>query len=157
MKYLLFSIALFLCVNITAQELAKKSKIFVRVYNSEGQKIAKGKILDITDDALTLKKWSKSITIPLKEISYIRTKRTKGHNLLIGGVTGALIPAIAYSGNDSGGWGTVAIVLLTPITGIIGTGIGYLTTVFKKSIYYSIQGDPLKWEGFMEDMYQPRS
>jgi len=145
-----------LCVNITAQDLPKKSKIFVRVYNNQGDKIAKGKILEITEDALTLKKWSKSITIPLKEISYIKTKRTKGHNLLIGGVTGALIPTMAYAGTDSGGWGTVAIVLLSPITGILGTGIGYLTTVFKKSIHYFIQGDALKWQGFKETLFAPK-
>jgi hypothetical protein len=160
MKYLLFTIALFLCVNITGQELPKKSKIFVRVYNNEGQKIAKGKILRITDEALILKKGSKSITIPTNEISHLKTKRTNGHNILIGGLVGAGIPvfgyALLYEGDNTGGWVTVASLILAPIVGAIGSGIGYITTLFKNSQYYSIQGDPIKWQGFKEAMYSPQ-
>jgi RNase P/RNase MRP subunit p29 len=91
MKYLLFTIALFLCANITAQELPKKSKTFVRVYNNQGEKIAKGKILDITDNSLTLKKGSNSITIPLSEIATLKTKRSNGNNVLFGAVGGSLL------------------------------------------------------------------
>ena len=98
MKYLLFTIALFLCVNITAQELPKKSKIFVRVYNNEGQKIAKGKILKITDSTLVLKKGSRSITVPSSEISNIKTKRTKGHSVLMGALPGAALLIISNDG-----------------------------------------------------------
>ena len=157
MKYLLFTIALFLCVNITAQELPKKSKIFVRVYNNEGQKIAKGKILSITDDNLILKKGNSSITVPSNEISYLKTKRTNGHNILIGGLVGAGIPVFGFAlSGDGDGWGTVGAIILAPIVGAIGSGIGYITTLFKNSQHYSIQGDPIKWQGFKEDMYNPQ-
>lgn len=154
MKYLLFTIALFLCVNITAQELPKKSKIFVRVYNNEGQKIAKGKILNITDDTLILKKGSGSITVPSNEIMYIKTKRTNGHNMLIGGIAGG--GYALYGASKSGDWGVVAAVILTPIFAAIGSGIGYITTLFKNSQHYSIQGDPIKWQGFKETMFSPQ-
>jgi hypothetical protein len=154
MKYLLFTIALFLCVNITAQELPKKSKIFVRVYNNEGQKIAKGKILNITDDTLILKKGSGSITVPSNEIMYIKTKRTNGHNMLIGGIAGG--GYALYGASKSGDWGVVAAVILTPIFATIGSGIGYITTLFKNSQHYSIQGDPIKWQGFKETMFSPQ-
>ncbi|MGK0325224.1 MAG: hypothetical protein ACJA1D_000563 [Polaribacter sp.] len=153
MKYLLFTIALFLCLNITAQELPKKSKIFVRVYNNEGQKIAKGKILKITDEALILKKGSKSITIPTNEISYLKTKRTNGHNILIGGLAGA---GLVLYGVGNGNVDPFVAVLITPVVSGLGIGIGYITTLFKNSQYYSIQGDPIKWEGFKEAMYAPQ-
>ena len=157
MKYLLFTIALFLCVNIKAQELPKKSKVFVRVYNNEGQKIAKGKILEITDKALILKKGSSSITVPTNEIMYLKTKRTNGHNILIGGLVGAGIPVFGYAlVGDSDGWATAAAVILAPIVGAIGSGIGYITTLFKNSQHYSIQGDPIKWKGFKETLYAPQ-
>ena len=157
MKYLLFAITLFLCVNIKAQELPKKSKIFVRVYNENGKKIAKGKILKITDSTLVLKKGSSSITVPSNEISYLKTKRTNGHNILIGGLVGVGIPVFGFAlSGDSDGWATVAAVILAPIVGAIGSGIGYITALFKNSQHYSIQGDPIKWKGFKEDMYSPQ-
>jgi hypothetical protein len=158
MKYLLFTIALFLCINITAQELPKKSKIFVRVYNKEGQKIAKGKILNITDEALILKRGSSSITIPTTDIMYIKTKKTNGHNMLIGGLagTGYVLYGVTQS-SGGGGWGTTIAIILTPVFAAIGSGIGYITTLFKNSQHYSIQGDPIKWQGFKETMYQPEN
>ena len=153
MKYLLITIALFLCVNITAQELPKKSRIFVRVYNNEGQKIAKGKILNITDDALILKKGSSSITVPNEDIMYIKTKKTNGHNVLIGGAAGAGFVLGLGLGGD--GLDALAAVIIIPVFAAIGSGIGYITSLFKNSQHYSIQGDPAKWQGFKEVMYAP--
>ena len=155
MKYLLLSITFLLCLNITAQELPKKSKVFVRVYNNEGKKIAKGKILNITDDALILKKGGSSITVPTADIMYLKTKRTNNHNVLIGGLAGVsygLYGSAQSSGED---YSTLSFVLLTPIFAAIGSGIGYITTLFKNSQHYSIQGDPVKWQGFKEAMYAP--
>jgi len=155
MKYLLFAITLFLCVNIKAQELPKKSKVFVRIYNNEGQKIAKGKILNITDDVLILKKGSSSITVPSSEIMYLKTKKTNSHNMLIGGLAGAgfVLYGVAQPGGD--GYDAIAAVLLTPVFAAIGSGIGYITTLFKNSQHYSIQGDPIKWQSFKEAMFAP--
>ncbi len=149
MKYLLITIALFLCANITAQELPKKSKVFVRVYNNEGQKIAKGKILNITDDALILKKGSSYITVPTTDIMYIKTKKTNGHNVLIGVLAGAGVGKLAGGGVQ----GAPAALLLTPVF----AAIGYITTLFKNSQHYSIQGDPVKWKSFKENMYSPQN
>lgn len=153
MKYLLFTIALFLCANITAQELPKKSKIFVRVYNNQGEKIAKGKILNITDEALILKKGSSSITVNITDIMYIKTKRTNGHNVLIGGLAGSGLALYGVSQSD--GWGTAIAIIFTPVLATIGSGIGYITTLFKNSQHYSIQGDPIKWQAFKEAMFAP--
>jgi hypothetical protein len=131
----------------------KKSKVFVRVYNNEGQKIAKGKILNITDDALILKKGSSSITIPTADIMYIKTKKTNGHNVLIGGVAGAgFVLGLGLAGD---GLDAFAAVIIIPVFAVIGSGIGYITSLFKNSQHYSIQGDPTKWQGFKEVMYAP--
>lgn len=162
MKYLLFTIALFLCANITAQELPKKSKIFVRVYNNQGEKIAKGKILDITDNSLTLKKGSSSVTVPLSEIETLKTKKSNGNNVLFGAVGGSLLGfgiVASNSGPCDGfdctgkGLSYVAAIILP----MIGSGIGYLTTLFKNSKEYIISSDVVKWKGFMEDMYSPQN
>jgi hypothetical protein len=147
MKYLLFTIALFLCINTKAQELPKKSKIFVRVYNNEGQKIAKGKILKITDSTLVLKKGSRSITVPSSEISNIKTKRTKGHSVLMGALPGAAL--LIISNNV---YAAAASILLT----LVGTTAGFIASLFKKSTTYSFTGDIDKWKGFKEDMYNPQ-
>ena len=99
---------MFLCLHGAAQELLKNSKIFVSVYKNEGQKIAKEKILNTTDDALILKKGSSSITIPTTDIMYIKTKKTNGHNVLIGGVAGArFVLGLGFGGN-----GFIAICLI---------------------------------------------
>ncbi len=156
MKYFLFAVTLLLCLNISAQELPKKSKTFVRVYNNEGEKIAKGKILNITDDALILKKGSKSITISSSNISYLKTKRTNNHNVLMGGLAGVGYGLFGLTQSSVDEFRTIGFVLLTPIFTAIGSGIGYLTTIFKKSKHYSIQGDPIKWKGFKETMYAPQ-
>ncbi|ARV15596.1 hypothetical protein [Polaribacter sp. SA4-12] len=147
MKYLLFAIALFLSLNITAQELPKKSKIFVRVYNNSNQKIAKGKILQITDSTLVLKKGSKSITVPSSEIMYIKTKRTKGHSVLMGALPGVVLLTVS---NDA--YASVGAIFLT----LVGTTAGFISSLFKKTTTYSFTGDIAKWKGFKEDMYSPQ-
>ena len=154
MKYLLFSITLFLCVNIKAQELPKKSKIFVRVFNEYGKKIAKGKILKITDSTLVLKKGSESIIIPSSEVTYLKTKRSNNHNVLLGAAGGAAYAL--YGATLEADYTAIAVVLFTPIFATIGAGTGYLTTVFKKSTQYTFAGDITKWKGFKEDMYAPK-
>ena len=156
MKYFFLAFGLILCLNITAQELPKKSKIFVRVYNVEGQKIAKGKMLKITDNSLVLKKGNRSVAVPLSDIMYIKTKRTNNHNVLIGGSGGLAFSLFGLSQSNSDGWSTLGFVVLTPVFVAIGSGIGYITSLFKKSIHYSIQGDPIKWQGFKEVMFAPQ-
>lgn len=158
MKNLLFAITLLLCLNITAQELPKKSKFFVRVYNNEGKKIAKGKILKITDSTLVLKKGRSSIKVASNEISYLKTKRSNYHNALLG-AAGGLGLGLATANtkpsyfNPSPGRSRFTSSLAGAI---IGYGIGYITTIFKNSKQYIIGGDAQKWQGFKEDMLSPQ-
>lgn len=157
MKYILLTATLFLCVQLFAQALPKNSKTFVRVYNNEGQKIAKGRIIEVSENALILKKGSKSVTIPSNEIAYLKTKRTNGHNILVGGLAGVgySLYGVTKSTANEDGWQALAFIIITPVATAIGGGIGYLTTIFKNSVHYSIQQDPIKWKGFKETMYAP--
>ncbi|UAM97463.1 hypothetical protein K8354_14275 [Polaribacter litorisediminis] len=163
MKYLLFVIVLMLSLhNTAAQELPKKSEIFVRVYNNVGEKIAKGKILSITENSLILKKGSSSVTIPSNEISYLKTKRSNGHNVLLGASGGSILGlaiVASESGNSNAGFGGTAKGLAYAgaiVVVFIGSGVGYLTTLFKNSNQYIINGDTAKWQGFKEEMYAPK-
>lgn len=156
MKHLLFAIALLLCTNLFTQEVPKESKIFVRVYNQYGKKIAKGKILKITDSTLVLKKGNTSIVVPSSEINYIKTKRANSHNVLIGASGGFAFSLFGLSQSNGSSLDTAGFIILTPIFATIGAGIGYLTTLFKKSEQYNFAGDLAKWKGFKEDMYAPQ-
>jgi hypothetical protein len=151
---ILFSITLILCCNISAQEFPKTSNVFVRVYNEYGKKIAKGKITNIKDNSLILAKGSKSITVPLNEIDFIKTKRTNGHNVLIGSLVGFTIPMVGLAQSD-GVWDALGFIVLTPLVTAFGSGIGFLTTLFKNSEHYAIDQNPLKWQGFKEAMLAP--
>lgn len=112
-------------------------------------------MISITDDAIILKKGKGKQTIFYKEISYLKTKRTNSHNVLIGGLAGLSIPLVGLAQSSGDGWSSLGFILLTPIMTGIGSGIGYLTTLFKKSIHYSIQQDQVKWKDFKEKMYAP--
>ncbi len=152
MKYLLFSFSLLLCLNISAKELPKKSQIFVQVYNQQNIKIAKGKILKITDSTLVLKKGSNAITIKAREIDYIKTKRTKGHSVLVGAGPGTviLVGSIAFG---EPGWGQVIGAAGGMALAVVGGTAGFVASLFKKSTKYSFTGDSVKWKVFKEDFY----
>lgn len=151
MKYLLVIISLFLFVKISAQE----SNVFIRTYNNQGKKIARGKVLKITDSTLILKKRGKSLIISSKDISYLKIKRSHGHAALIGAIPGIALMLISSVGKNDTGKG-FAIIGTFAIT-TIGAAFGYLKSkLFKKSEKYLFEGDSIKWNSFKEDMYQPR-
>lgn len=151
MKHILLMLfALYFCLNITAQEIPGNSKIFVRVYNLEGKKISKGKIFKITDTSLVLKKGKKLVTISSSEISYIKTKKSKGHAVLRGAMPGGVL---LVSSILDPGWATIGGIIFLNI----GAATGYLyALIFQKSIQYTIGGDPIKWKAFKEKMYSPQ-
>ena len=159
MKTLCFLIALILSSNICAQkEQPNRNDIFVRVFDFQGKKISKGKIVSITDSSLHLKRKKESYEIPLKNIYKIKTKRSAGNNLLTGAVIGATtlgifmaIPTVQLTdehsavGNASGG---------ALLGGVAGTVIGGITILFKNSKSYEINGDKVKWNRFISTLKQ---
>jgi len=142
---------------LKAQDTIQTKKIFVRVFNESGNKIAKGKIFSLTDDAIYLSKGEKSVTISLKDIGYIRTKHSAGHNVLLGAGAGAAAGMILGAASaDSDGWfgyteaeGATGFGLLM---GTVGAAVGGITVLFKNSDKFEINGDPKRWEAFQVAM-----
>ena len=155
MKNLVLAIALILSFNICAQNELVNTKLFVRVYDVQGKKIAKGKIHSISETALLLKSKEGPIEIPLSAIGTIKTKRAAGNNVLTGAAIGATTVAIfgvatsndgeflSWSAEDGAMGGALA-------GGIIGTVIGGITIPFKNSKSYEIDGDKTRWKAFKE-------
>jgi len=139
---------------IFAQQSNDLTKIFVRIYDLQGSKIAKGKILSITDDGIRLKAKKRPVSVAVSEIGRVKTKRSGGHNVLMGASVGAATGIIlgvassdpdagflSYSASDGAAGGGIML-------GTVGTVIGGITVLFKNSKTFAIAGDPVKWEAF---------
>lgn len=141
-------------MNIYAQNQIGDKKMFVRVFDFEGKKIGKGYVAKVADSTLELSRSNEYLSISLKEISYIKTKRSTGSNALIGSIAGATtLGVLGAATADPDAWifgytaaeGASAFGLV----GAIGGGaIGGLTSVFKNSKTFVIEGDKDKWELF---------
>lgn len=127
--------------------------IFVRVYDLNGKKIHAGHVLAVTDSSIQLKA-NEIRTIDVREIGYIKTKRSAANNLVIGSLIGATAFAIAGAASAepdaillpySAGEGAI----LGTFLGLpFGAAVGGLTIPFKKSKTYLISGDLIKWKIF---------
>lgn len=155
-KTKLIMIALLVCATIYSQTEIKNKSLFVRVYNLEGKKINKGKMVNLTDSILTIEKNSISKKIAITEIGFIKTKRSEGNNIVMGTVAGAAFGAILGAATaDPDAW----ILGYTSAEGAIGGGvlgavggaaIGGITILFKKSETYVINGNREIWNVFKE-------
>lgn len=153
MKNLIFIITVILCTNLYAQNKFENTNIFVRVYDFEGRKIGKGKILSISETSLQLSRNGKPIKIMVNDIGSIKTKHSVANNLVVGTVIGATVMAFigaasARSDNyiiRTPGSGAVAGVY---VGGPIGAIIGGFSAIFKNSKSYKINGDMERWEVF---------
>ena len=145
----------FLFVIVICQQVCAQKTIFVRVYNLNGKKINTGRVLAITDSSLQIKGESKdTFNVSINSIGTIKTKRSTGHNVLMGSLLGAGAFAIAgvatADPNDeivswSAGEGVLAgIVVGAPI----GAAVGGITAAFKKIKTFEINGSTEKWKAF---------
>lgn len=158
MKNLFFAIAVLLCVTVFAQEGTIKNTLFVRVYNLEGVKMNKGKVLTVNDTILQLLKNKETVTIDVRTIGKIKTKRSGGNNVLTGALIGFTLGAIiGVASADPDAWfgytaseGATGIGL---VGAVLGSGIGAAIITSKNSKSYIINGDISKWKVF-EEMIQ---
>lgn len=156
MKKLFFAMALILSINISAQKGTEKANVFVRVYDLQGKKISKGNILTITDSMLQLNAGTGPKEIEVSNIGLIKTKRSAGNNILIGSVIGAvpliILAAVSTEGNSYlvGHSVWVGAARGSAIGVPVGALIGGITSLFKNSKSYIIDGDDLKWKEFKE-------
>lgn len=158
MKAVLIASAFIIFLSSAAQVEPEKSGRYVRVFDLEGKKIGKGRILAITERSLELKarKENGPTVIKLDDMGYIQTRRSGGHKILMGTAIGAgtfaVIGAASADPDDwlfgySAGEGATGGAVLG---GIAGAAIGGITALLKKSVRYYIQGDPILWQSFKE-------
>ncbi|MFT5244311.1 MAG: hypothetical protein ACI8QQ_002249 [Psychroserpens sp.] len=156
MKTLFFAIAFVLSININAQEGTKEANVFVRVYDLQNKKISKGNILLISDTSIELKAKKGPMKIEAKGIGLIKTKRSAGNNILKGAVIGGSVFALlGVATADPDAWilgytaaeGAAAGAILG---GTAGAAIGGLSSLFKNSESYTINGDEFKFKEFKE-------
>jgi hypothetical protein len=70
-------------------------KVFLRIYDSTGKCIYRGRMLDSTDSSLVMLRRARIAELHYREIGYIRTERSFGHRLLIS--SAVIIPVTAAS------------------------------------------------------------
>lgn len=153
MKLLLSVLALCFVIGVHAQNEVKKPSSFIRVYDLQGRKIAKGRIVSISDSALKLIHNKKTVTIPPAIIGTLKTKRSGGNTVLMGSAIVAATFAIwgaiesAPSGGYSPGLGATGGLI---VGGIAGAVVGGIATIGKEVHIYRIHGDTAKWGSIIE-------
>ena len=146
-KGILLLFLLLFSLSSYAQDNTQNVEEFVRVYNLEGKKIGKGKISFINDTIIRINKAGRNESIEIKDIGLIKTKRSAGHNVLIGSsIGGTLLAIMGGASADPDAWvlgysteeGVLGGAL---IGGVGGAAVGGITALFKDSNTYIINGD----------------
>jgi hypothetical protein len=161
MKKVLLLLTLLISFSIAAQKENRTQNLFVRVFDIDGKKIGKGHIYSINDSLLVLSKNKRTKELYLIGIGKVKTKRSGGHNMIVGVSSGILAGAILGSVNppteSAGGtftWagGSSGEELVSGVTvGILsGTIIGGISILFKNSKTFIIEANPEKWDVFVE-------
>ena len=150
MKTLFFAVALVICINAYPQEASERDGTFVRVYDLEGRKFSKGKILSFSDTLLLLKGQQQ---VDPEKIGFIKTKRSSGNNVLIGaislGLFSGIIGAVTAEPDDFLGFTPGEGFFLGAILGTpAGALLGWISSLFKESSTFIINGDLQKWRQF---------
>jgi hypothetical protein len=147
-------LTLLFLISLSCSSYAQKKSMFVRVYDLSGKKIQQGHRLKITDSSLQLTRKRRPLNIPFQRIGFIKTKNSGNGNVFVGTVAGAAFGAIWGATN-----GVAEDEIMPYAEGIAaffggslgaacGALIGGITTLFKPSKVYLINGDPEKWKVF---------
>lgn len=156
-KSIVLLIVLIFSITISAQN-EFKNKVYLRVYNLDGMKINKGHIVFLNDSIINLRSNNKIHEINLRDIGFIKTKRSAGNNVLIGSVSGSALGAVlGAASSDPNDWifGYTAgegALIFGVLGGLGGGAIGGITALSKNSRTYVISGDLEKWKAFSEMM-----
>ncbi|TBW29973.1 hypothetical protein [Gramella sp. KN1008] len=163
MRKVILLLSLLVSISVSAQKESKTQNLFVRVFGMDGKKIGKGHIYSINDSILVLSRNEKATDLYLKDIGKIKTKRSGGHNVLIGAASGAVLGSIlglvnpptdsspgtfTWAGGSSGDEFTSGLT-----AGLLsGTIIGGISALFKNSQTFIIQANPDYWNVFVEEV-----
>lgn len=131
-------------------------KRFIRIYDQQGQMIAKGDFTATTDTSIVLQAHKTQLEIPIRDIGTIKTKRTFGHAIAIGAtigvVSGALLGLATGQANEDvyGGFGyetsagnDVAAGALVGL--VIGGAVGTIISVAQNRSTIIINGNTADW------------
>jgi hypothetical protein len=164
MKVVLFFIAFCFVVQSDAQDTANgkpnEQKLFVRLYDHTGEKIAKGDLMKGSDSSIEIKHQHKDISFPVRQISLIKTRRSAGHSILIGTaigtVTGIVLIAAAGAADNPDpnitsdpSFGLAIAGTAAPFAGAISGGVA---AVLRKRETIRINGDAEKWKTAREKL-----
>jgi len=155
-KHIFLTIMLLIGICISAQDKLEDKKLYLRIYDMQGIKISKGKLVSIQENTIILKRRKKSYSIDVTEIGMIKSKRALGHNIGIGALAGASV-GITYGflqGGDGGAIGTSSggdnAVVFGTLGLLAGPLIGGLSGLGKKSKKFEINKDPNQLRKFRE-------
>ncbi|WP_282123896.1 hypothetical protein [Algibacter mikhailovii] len=148
---LMFS--LFLNSNLSiAQKSETIKNMFVRVYDLEGNKIAKGRIAFINDSVIGLRHGEINLSFFMRNIGKIKTKKSGGNNVVKGALIGSGVGVLVafatdtediYSDGDNGG------IIVSAINGVfLGSVVGAASVALKDSETFRINGDFDQWKLF---------
>ena len=145
MKKILVLLLLFVATNTaTAQK-----KMFLRVFDLSGKKMAKGFFAGSTDSSVLLFNDKAILEAPVSKIGNIQTKRSIGHTVLVVGLVGTAIWTGLFLGitGDSFFEITAEEAVLAGLIGGAATGlvIGGIAGASKKSRKFIISGAKDKW------------
>ena len=154
------SLFAFLFLISVGYQLFAQKPIFVRVYNLNGKKIYTGHVWATKDTSLQLiAKVGDTVNLSINSIGKIKTKRSAGHNLLIGSLAGASALAILGAataepelelGYTAGEGAAAGAIFGVPV----GAAIGGITLLFKKSKTFIIRGNIENWKIFQSFILQ---
>lgn len=149
--YLLLLLLLYSVSPIAAQ------KRFIRIYDQQGQLIAKGDFTATTDTSVILQGHKTQTEVPLRDIGTIKTKRTFGHAIAIaatiGVVSGAILGLATGQANEDvwGGLGYESSpgddIATGALSGVaIGATVGTIISVSQKRKTIIINGNTTDWQ-----------
>lgn len=137
---------LVLVLSVFGLEAYGQSLGFVRVFDPNGEIIAKGNFVAATDHSLRLERNGTVSEWPVSQIGVIKTKRSGGNNVALGGAIGVMAMTFAAviipdNGAIFGDGGSTAVIN-GAISGVIyGTAIGAITILAKNSTLFYIGGN----------------
>ncbi|TPV33872.1 hypothetical protein FJ651_06850 [Paucihalobacter ruber] len=165
MKTTVLIFALLISVSGVSQVLHSKDQKFVRIYDLDDHKIAKGFLYGVSDSTLTIRFRDSLHTLSATDLGAIKFKRAIGSSVLKGSIIGGVIGAVVGGGgssslrwkgdlsylndnNSTGDWAGAGIILGLPV----GAAVGGLTGVLRKKREIYINGDLNTWITFKNDI-----
>lgn len=131
--------------------------LFIRVFDQHGYMLAKGNFFATTDSSVQLRRGERPIEVLVRNIGSIKTKRSFGHPILIGGIVGTLSGAItglaAHESLNSGSdYFDLETSVAEDMAGValigaaVGGVIGVIVAATQKRPVLIINGDVNEWQ-----------